>query len=259
MCYNCGPSRRSFATLLAAGVGMPPWRPAPRITGSPLPRRLRPPQVQRRRRPRRPRRRPPPQRQRSAAVGRTAVEGSVRGPVPTVFPQRPREPMGHRQQAPAADPIAVCPCRLVQPRVQLAVSGEASLLNSTTAAAAEKLFAAATSAGVTLTLASGYVLSDPDRHVQRRRRPADRPRRTRPRHVPLRQHSDGLGVRYRDGGGACSFEPCSPINLPRRGQGRPRTKFGFVVRYPWMLNDVTGYYYEPWHLRFIGIELLTAV
>ena len=30
--------------------------------------------------------------------------------------------------------------------------------------------------------------------------------------------------------------------------------FGFVVRYPWMLHEITGYYYEPWHLRFIGVE-----
>ena len=29
-------------------------------------------------------------------------------------------------------------------------------------------------------------------------------------------------------------------------------RFGFVVRYPWMFHDITGYYYEPWHLRYSG-------
>ncbi len=34
-------------------------------------------------------------------------------------------------------------------------------------------------------------------------------------------------------------------------------RFGFVVRYPWMFHDITGYWYEPWHLRFIGVEAAT--
>ncbi|MNI59050.1 D-alanyl-D-alanine carboxypeptidase [compost metagenome] len=34
-------------------------------------------------------------------------------------------------------------------------------------------------------------------------------------------------------------------------------KFGFVVRYPWMFHDTTGYFYESWHLRYIGVEAAT--
>lgn len=29
-------------------------------------------------------------------------------------------------------------------------------------------------------------------------------------------------------------------------------KFGFIVRYPKGKEDVTGYNYEPWHLRYVG-------
>ena len=32
-------------------------------------------------------------------------------------------------------------------------------------------------------------------------------------------------------------------------------KYGFVLRYPEGLTDVTGYYYEPWHFRYIGVGL----
>lgn len=32
-------------------------------------------------------------------------------------------------------------------------------------------------------------------------------------------------------------------------------KFGFILRYPEGKENVTGYNYEPWHLRYVGIPL----
>lgn len=34
-------------------------------------------------------------------------------------------------------------------------------------------------------------------------------------------------------------------------------KFGFTLRYPKDKVDITGYAYEPWHVRYVGIELAT--
>jgi D-alanyl-D-alanine carboxypeptidase len=36
-------------------------------------------------------------------------------------------------------------------------------------------------------------------------------------------------------------------------------QYGFIVRYPNGETATTGYQYEPWHLRFIGIELATQM
>ena len=36
-------------------------------------------------------------------------------------------------------------------------------------------------------------------------------------------------------------------------------RFGFIVRYPQGKEHVTGYIWEPWHLRYIGVENATAV
>jgi D-alanyl-D-alanine carboxypeptidase len=36
-------------------------------------------------------------------------------------------------------------------------------------------------------------------------------------------------------------------------------QYGFIVRYPDGLEPVTGYEYEPWHLRFVGVELATEM
>ncbi len=32
-------------------------------------------------------------------------------------------------------------------------------------------------------------------------------------------------------------------------------RFGFILRYPKDKEDITGYNYEPWHIRYVGIEL----
>ncbi|MDD2371602.1 MAG: D-alanyl-D-alanine carboxypeptidase family protein [Firmicutes bacterium] len=36
-------------------------------------------------------------------------------------------------------------------------------------------------------------------------------------------------------------------------------KYGFIVRYPKGKESVTGYMYEPWHMRFLGVESATKV
>lgn len=34
-------------------------------------------------------------------------------------------------------------------------------------------------------------------------------------------------------------------------------KYGFILRYPEDKEDITGYNYEPWHYRYVGIKLAT--
>ena len=35
--------------------------------------------------------------------------------------------------------------------------------------------------------------------------------------------------------------------------------FGFIIRYPKGKSDITGYNYEPWHIRYIGKEIATEI
>lgn len=35
--------------------------------------------------------------------------------------------------------------------------------------------------------------------------------------------------------------------------------YGFIVRYPKNKTDITGYIYEPWHVRYLGIDIATKV
>lgn len=36
-------------------------------------------------------------------------------------------------------------------------------------------------------------------------------------------------------------------------------RFGFIIRYPKGKEDITGYMYEPWHIRYLGVELAKDV
>jgi D-alanyl-D-alanine carboxypeptidase len=36
-------------------------------------------------------------------------------------------------------------------------------------------------------------------------------------------------------------------------------EYGFVLRYPKGLKLTTGFQYEPWHFRYVGIELATEM
>lgn len=156
-------------------------------------------------------------------------------------------------------PADYVPADLVRPAVHLAVSGEAALLNSTTAAAAEQLFGAAAADGVVLTLASGYRSFATQTvtyggYVNTRGQAEADTASARPGYS---EHQTGWAFDIGDGGGACSFQPCfaeQPAALWARNNAH---RFGFVVRYPSMFQDITGYYYEPWHLRYIGTEAST--
>ena len=152
------------------------------------------------------------------------------------------------------------PPDLVRPAVRLAVSGEAALLNSTTAAAAERMFAAAAADGVVITLASGYRSFATQKVTYngwvRAQGQAGGRHGLRP--AGLFRASDGLGFRYRRRQRGGRFPAQFPLTGRRPyGPAAQAHRFGFVVRYPWMFHEITGYFYEPWHLRYIGVEAAT--
>jgi D-alanyl-D-alanine carboxypeptidase len=156
-------------------------------------------------------------------------------------------------------PADYAPADLVQPNVSVAVSGEAALLNSTTAAAAEAMFAAAARDGVVMVLASGYrsygtQAATYNGYVAARGQADADTASARPGYS---EHQTGWAFDIGDGGGACGFQPCfadQPAAVWAKAHGH---RFGFVVRYQWMFHPITGYYYEPWHLRYIGVEAAT--
>lgn len=275
MCHNCSapsggvPSRRSFTRLLAAGAGLtalaactPDGATAPPSSssapGSPAAPVSDLPSL------------PAP----SPSTAAASAPAPVPSPTPTPTPTATAPAAGLAKQYSLTDPVSpwvvvnkhrplspadYVPADLVQPNVGLAVAGEAALLNSTTAAAAEKLFAAAAQDGVEVTLASGYRSYDTqvatyNGYVGSRGQAEADTASARP---GFSEHQTGWAFDIGDGGGVCGFQPCFAEQPAAVWAKANAHRFGFVVRYPWMLHGITGYYYESWHLRYIGVEAAT--
>ncbi len=68
------------------------------------------------------------------------------------------------------------------------------------------------------------------------------------------EHQLGLAVDVYDPAG-CNVDECFARTVSGRWLADNASRFGFVIRYPAGAESVTGYQYEPWHLRFVGTEL----
>ena len=252
------PSRRAFTGLLAAGAGLIALSACSPETSAPAPAAAEAPTST-----------PAPAAsvQSPTATPAAAATSTQPGPSPssaaaTQFSLTdPASPWVVVNKHRPLNPQNYVPADLVQPAVRLAVSGEASLLNSTTAAAAEKMFGAAATEGVTMALASGYrsyttQVATYNGYVGSSGQAAADRASARPGYS---EHQTGWSFDISDGGGVCSFQPCFAEQPAAVWAKANAHKFGFVVRYPWMFHEITGYYYESWHLRYIGVEAATAM
>ncbi|MFO0920621.1 MAG: M15 family metallopeptidase [Candidatus Saccharimonadales bacterium] len=53
----------------------------------------------------------------------------------------------------------------------------------------------------------------------------------------------------------CNLEICYADTAEGKWIKDNSYKYGFIIRYPSGKESVTGYQYEPWHLRYVGKEL----
>jgi D-alanyl-D-alanine carboxypeptidase len=128
------------------------------------------------------------------------------------------------------------------------------LLRAEAAAALEALFADAAAAGVPLRAVSGYRSEATQADLyglavdQHGRAAADRTN-ARPGHS---EHQTGLAMDVTGLDGRCPAEDCFAGTPEARWLAAHAADHAFVVRYPEGREAVTGYAYEPWHLRYVG-------
>jgi D-alanyl-D-alanine carboxypeptidase len=60
-------------------------------------------------------------------------------------------------------------------------------------------------------------------------------------------------------GQGCQIRVCFGQTKAGRWLAGNAWRFGFIIRYPSEATKVTGYQYEPWHLRYAGIGLATVM
>lgn len=160
-------------------------------------------------------------------------------------------------------PIDYKPSDLVVPNVSFSYSGvlEQSYMRAPAAKQMEKMFAAAKKEGVTLNAVSGFRSGERQKvlynnYVARDGKAAADQYSARPGHS---EHQTGL-----------TFD----ISAPSVGNGltaalgdtkegkwiaNNAAKYGFIVRYDRGFQSRTGYTYEPWHIRYVGVDAATQI
>lgn len=71
------------------------------------------------------------------------------------------------------------------------------------------------------------------------------------------EHQTGLAVDIDESGSTCGLDACFANTATGRWVAGNAWKYGFVVRYPDGQIGTTGYVYEPWHVRYVGVALST--
>lgn len=66
------------------------------------------------------------------------------------------------------------------------------------------------------------------------------------------EHQIGLSADIAAGNGDCTIAECFGKTPEGKWLTEHAWEYGWVLRYPKGLTDVTGYTYEPWHWRYVG-------
>lgn len=144
------------------------------------------------------------------------------------------------------------PHDLVVPNVRSLVSSSRVMMKSEAATALENLFAGADANGVYLYAVSGYRSYDYQASIYNPYSGYSAP-------PGASEHQLGLAMDISSSyyGGALVTE----FGYSVEGQWIKENahKYGFIVRYLQGKEDITGYYYEPWHIRYVGVDLATEL
>ncbi|MFM9278258.1 D-alanyl-D-alanine carboxypeptidase family protein [Paenibacillus jiagnxiensis] len=151
------------------------------------------------------------------------------------------------------------PSDLVVPNVPFSFDGphEKRHMRKEAAGALEKLFAAAKKDGIKLRAVSGY------RSYARQKTIYNNNVKTKGLEyaskvsaVPgMSEHQTGLAIDVSSPSVGNALEQSFGSSKEGKWLAKHAPEYGFVIRYPKGKDDITGYVYEPWHIRYIGVDL----
>lgn len=132
-------------------------------------------------------------------------------------------------------------------------------LRQPAAQAAEELFQVAASQGISLQALSGYrsYQTQVGTYAYWQQTYGQEQADVASARPGYSEHQTGLALDLGDGSG-CDLQPCFAQTPAGRWLAEHASDYGFVIRYPWWQHETTGYWYESWHLRYIGHEEAAA-
>ncbi len=160
-------------------------------------------------------------------------------------------------------PNTYVPANLVVPSIALRLIASSSemQLRADAAAALEKMFAAAKSNGINLKLESGYrsyavQTTVYNGYVTVSGKSQADTFSARPGHS---EHQTGLAADIEPLDRTCEVEQCFETTPEGQWLAANAYKYGFIIRYQKNMQNLTGYEYEPWHVRFVGPDLAQQI
>lgn len=161
-------------------------------------------------------------------------------------------------------PADYTPADLVVPKIPLRsnITSDEKYVRADNAAALEKMVAAAAAQGIQLNLQSGYrsyafQVNLYNLYVKQQGQAEADSQSARPGYS---EHQTGLAA---DLGGTsqpgCNVEECFANTPEGKWLAANAYNYGYVIRYPEGKTNITGYTYEPWHVRYVGVALATEM
>lgn len=144
------------------------------------------------------------------------------------------------------------PENLVVPNVRAAVSSSRIMMIPEAATALEDLFLGAENDGVYLYAVSGYRSYDYQASIYNPYSGYSAP-------PGASEHQLGLAMDVNSSYYGSSLTTEFGYSTEGQWVKDNAHKYGFIVRYLAGKEDITGYYYEPWHIRYVGVDLATEL
>ncbi|WP_077623166.1 M15 family metallopeptidase [Sediminibacillus massiliensis] len=134
-------------------------------------------------------------------------------------------------------------------------------LRKEAATALEELFDAAEGAGLDIVAASGYRSYERQKVIYQSN--VDKMGQEKADKLSARpgtsEHQTGLAMDVTSAEMAFSLQQTFKQTDEGSWLAENAHKFGFIIRYPEGKTDITGYSYEPWHIRYVGEEIATEI
>lgn len=159
-------------------------------------------------------------------------------------------------------PKTFIPADLVVPNVPLRVPGNESMqLRKPTATALETMFAAAKADNLNLMVSSGYrsytyQVGLYGGYVSSMGQAAADTQSARPGYS---EHQTGLALDIEPVSKKCELSQCFADTPEGQWLVANAYKYGFILRYTPTDVATTGYESEPWHYRYVGVDLATEM
>ncbi|WP_424766552.1 M15 family metallopeptidase [Paenibacillus sp. sgz302251] len=130
-------------------------------------------------------------------------------------------------------------------------------LRKEAAEALEKMFAAAEDNGIHLAGVSAYRSHSTQKTLFARYVDRDglEKARTYSAFPGTSEHETGLAIDVSGSDGKCAAADCFANTEESQWLEAHAHEYGYIIRYLKGKETITGYQYEPWHLRYVGMEL----